>query len=59
MKAKGDYQEQVHSDEMVLVIVRQPGLHERWPKVTQGGHQAQVHSDQMFVVMARQGDWTA
>jgi hypothetical protein len=38
MKAKGDYQDQVHSGQMVLVLVRPGGgQHEWWPKATQGG----------------------
>jgi hypothetical protein len=38
MRTKGDYQNQVHSDPMVLKIVRQEaGLCERWQKATQGG----------------------
>jgi hypothetical protein len=31
---KGDHQARAHSDQMVLVMVRQEnGLHERWPKM--------------------------
>jgi hypothetical protein len=55
-KAKGDHLDRVHSDQMVLKIIR-------WgrPVLVIGGqesqtnsrdHQAQVHSDQMVLVMA-------
>jgi hypothetical protein len=38
MKAKGEYQDQVHSDQMVLVIVRgEVRLCEQWPKANKGG----------------------
>jgi hypothetical protein len=38
MKAKGDYLDQVHSDQMILGIGRQEaGPHERWLRATQGG----------------------
>ncbi len=34
LKLKGDYQAQVHSGQVVLVVVRQgAGPHERWPKI--------------------------
>ncbi len=41
MKAKGDYLNRVHSDEMALKIVRlEAEPHEQRPKATEGGHQA-------------------
>ncbi len=55
MKAKGDYQDRVYSDQMVLRMSGgEAGQHEQWSKATQGGgQQARVHSDQMVLVMAR------
>jgi hypothetical protein len=36
MKAKVDYQDRVHSDQIVIVIVRgEARLHEQWSKDTQ------------------------
>ncbi len=38
-KTKGDHQTRAHLDRMVLMVVyigREAGLHERWPKYTQG-----------------------
>ncbi len=56
MKANWDYQDQVHLDQMVLMLVGgEARPHEWWPKVTQGGHQARVHSGQMVLVVVRQG----
>ncbi len=62
MKAKGDYQDRIHSDQMVLVIVKQVGW-TAWAvaKGNSGGggaaHQAQVRSDQMVLVMPSQRGW--
>jgi hypothetical protein len=38
MRAKGDHQDQVHLDQLVLMIAFwEAGPCERWPKATQGG----------------------
>jgi hypothetical protein len=53
MKVKGDYPDRVHSDQMVLRVVRprEAGLPERYQRQLKGGHQAQVHSVQMALVV--------
>jgi hypothetical protein len=61
MKAKGDYLNQVHSDQMVLGVVRQWRLDHvgSGQKQLKGGYQSRVQSDQIVLMMARQGGWTA
>jgi hypothetical protein len=59
-QAKGDHLDPVHSDQMVLVMVRQEaGPYEGRPNSkatfsqakTKGIYQARVHSDQMVLVI--------
>ncbi len=58
MKAKGDYLNQVHSDQIALERMRLSCM-SSGQKQLKKGHQARVYSDQMILVMARQGGWTA
>jgi phage head maturation protease len=60
MQAKGDYLDRVHSDQMVLEIVRAGRLSciSCGQRQLKGGHQARQLND-MVLVMARRGGWTA
>ncbi len=59
--SQGGCLDQVHSDQMVLKIVKEGGW-AMWAVAksnSRRGHDAQVHADQMVLVMARHGGWTA
>jgi hypothetical protein len=54
-KAKGDYTDRVHSDQMVLRIVRQGSWTIRAVGKGNSRPSARVHSDQMVLMMTIQG----
>jgi hypothetical protein len=60
------YMNQVHSDQMVLMMAKQGGWTtvRQWPKTLKTkltlkrDYQAQVHSGQMVLLVVKQGGWT-